>query len=102
MYMFFIGHSKSPTQQLPRYEFFYDDSIGSVSSIAQKILTALRYSSIDIDQDHSFMAEEPITYIIPTVTQQAHIYSKDVGKYITVGTGQLLMSQYKALLSEMV
>jgi len=102
MYMFFIGHSKSPTQQLPRYEFFYDDSLGSVSSIAQKILTALRYSSIDIDQDHSFMAEEPITYIIPTVTQQAHIYSKDVGKYITVGTGQLLMSQYKALLSEMV
>jgi hypothetical protein len=48
------------------------------------------------------MAEEPITYIIPTVTQQAHIYSKDVGKYITDGTGQLLMSRYKALLSEMV
>jgi len=102
MYMFFIGHSKNPNQQLPRYEFFYNDSLGSVSSIAQKILTALRYSSIDIDQDHSFMAEEPITYIIPTVTQQAHIYSKDVGKYITDGTGQLLMSRYKALLSEMV
>ncbi|MEG4345740.1 hypothetical protein QUB70_21035 [Microcoleus sp. A003_D6] len=102
MYMFFIGHSKNPNQQLPRYEFFHHDSLGSVSSIAQKILTALRYSSIDIDQDHSFMAEEPITYIIPTVTQQAHIYSKDVGKYITDGTGQLLMSRYKALLSEMV
>jgi len=98
MYMFFMGHSKNPNQQLPRYEFFYNDSLGSVSSIAEKILRALRYSNIDIDQDHSFMAEEPITYIIPTVTKQAHIYSKDVGKFITDGTGQLLMSRYKAML----
>jgi len=102
MYMFFIAHSKNPNQQLPRYEFFHHDSLGTVSSIAQKILTALRYSRIDIDQDHSFMAEEPITYIIPTVIQQAHILSKDVGKYLTDGTGELLMSRYKALVSEMV
>jgi hypothetical protein len=48
------------------------------------------------------MTEEPITYIIPTVIQQAHILSKDVGKYLTDGTGELLMSRYKALVSEMV
>lgn len=102
MYMFFIGHSKSPKQQIPRYEFFYTESMGSVLSVAQKILTALQYSSVDIDEEHSFMSDDPITYLIPTVTQQAHHYSKDVGKYITDGTAQLLMSRYKALLSEMV
>lgn len=103
MYMFFIAHSKSPERQLPRYEFFYDDSFGAVSSVAQKILTALQYSSIDIDEEHSScMSDELITYLIPIVTQQAHHYSKDLGKYITDGTGQLLMSRYKAMLSEMV
>jgi hypothetical protein len=102
MYMFFIGHSKSPKRQLPRYEFFYNDSLGEVSKVAQNILTALGYSSIEVDEEHSFMSEEPITYLIPTITQQAHRFSKDVGKYIVDGTGQLLMSRYKKLLSQML
>ena len=41
VYMFFIGHSKNPQQQLPRYEFFYSDSLGRPQEIVQKILLSL-------------------------------------------------------------
>jgi hypothetical protein len=97
-YMFFIGHSKSPQQQLPRYEFFYTDSFGSVSTIAQKVLLALRSCGFTTDHDHSFMADKPITYLIPSVTQHAHHLSKHVGSYIDTATGAWIMSRYARLL----
>jgi len=99
-YMFFIGHSKSPQQQLPRYEFFHADSSGKPYSVAKKILSALQVCSLMNDQDHSFMADEPITYLIPSVTQQAHHLSKDVGKHIDRATGQWIMAQYHNLVSK--
>ena len=98
MYMFFIGHSKTPQHQLPRYEFFYDDS-APIPIFLQKILSALQYCSIMSDHDHSFMADEPIIYLIPSVTQQAHRLSKDVGKIIDRATGQKIMAQYRRMLS---
>ena len=100
LYMFFIGHSKSPQQQLPRYEFFHADSLGSPLSIAQKILSALQTCSLMSDKDHSFMADEPITYLLPSVTQQAHKLSKDVGKHIDRATGQWIMAQYRDLVTK--
>lgn len=99
LYMFFIGHSKTPQQQLPRYEFFYDDSV-PIPIFIQKILSALQYCSVMSDHDHSFMADEPITYLIPSVTQQAHLLSKDVGKLIDKATGQRIMAQYRMMLSK--
>ena len=99
LYMFFIGHSKSPQQQLPRYEFFYSPDIGSPTSIAKKILGAIRTCSLVNDRDHSMMSDEPITYLLPSVTQQAHHLSKDVGKYIDRATGQWIMAQYQKLIS---
>jgi NurA domain len=98
VYMFFIGHSKSPQQQLPRYEFFYTDSFGPISEVAQKILSALQHCGLMNDNDHSFMADKPITYLIPSVTQQAHLLSKDVGKYIDTATGQWIMARYRSFL----
>ena len=100
LYMFFIGHSKSPQQQLPRYEFFYDESFGNVNKIAVNILAALQHCGLLIDRDHSFMSDEPVTYLLPNVIQQAHLLSKDVGKSIDSATGQWIMSRYKRMLSK--
>lgn len=97
VYMLFVGHSKSPQQQLPRYEFFYDESLGSVHSVARKILAALRHCGLMRDEDHSFMADKPISYLLPSVTQHAHLLSKDVGKHIDRATGQWIMAQYSSL-----
>lgn len=98
VFMFFIGHSKSPQQQLPRYEFFYAESMGVLTEIQQRILSALQKCSLMGDEDHSFMADKPITYLIPSVTQQAHLLSKDVGKYIDTSTGQWIMAKYRDML----
>ena len=100
VYMFFIGHSKSPQQQLPRYEFFYADSFGPVQQLADKVFAALRYCGLMSDHDHSIMADKPITYLLPSVTQQAHFLSKDVGRYIDSSTGQWIMARYRALISK--
>ena len=102
VYMFFIGHSKSPQQQLPRYEFFCSDYIDPILTTTQKILSALQHCSLMSDEDHSFMADNPITYLIPAVTQQAHLLSKDVGKYIDSATGQWIMARYRSMLPKMV
>ena len=99
LYMFYIGHSKSPQQQLPRYEFFHTGNTSSPSTIAQQILFALQTCSLMSDKDHSFMADEPITYLLPSVTQQAHYLSKNVGKHIDRATGQWIMAQYQNLIS---
>ncbi len=98
VYMFFIGHSKSPQQQLPRYEFFYTESLGTISEVQQKTLSALQHCGLMNDEDHSFLADKPITYLIPSVTQQAHLLSKDVGKYIDTATGQWIMARYRSML----
>ncbi|NJN94195.1 MAG: hypothetical protein HC875_08930 [Anaerolineales bacterium] len=100
VYMFFIGHSKSPQQQLPRYEFFCSDYLGPVLTATQKILSALQLCTLMSDEDHSFMADKPVTYLIPAVTQQAHLLSKDVGKYIDTATGQWIMARYRGMLQK--
>lgn len=97
-YMFFIGHSKSPQIQLPRYEFFDGGPDVPVQINAQKIMSGLQQCGFMNDEDHSFMADKPVSYLIPAVTQQAHILSKDVGKYIDSTTGQWIMARYRTML----
>ncbi len=96
VYMFFIGHARTPQQQLPRYEFFYTDSLGPLTTAASKVLSALQYCGLMNDDDHSFMSDKPVTYLIPSVTQQAHLLSKDVGKYVDTATGQWIMARYQS------
>lgn len=100
-YMFFIGHSNTPTKLLPRYEFFSENN-DSIETISAKILTAIKYCSFEVDEDHSFMSDEAITYLIPSVTQQSHIYSKDVGKWLTQNVKQQLLSKYQSFIKTIV
>lgn len=98
LYIFFIGHSKSPQQQLPRYEFFHFDALGGPLQVARRVLSALRHCGLMNDSDHSFMSTDPVTYLIPAVTQHAHTLSKDVGKAIDSATGQWIMARYRRFL----
>ncbi|MGK7933437.1 MAG: hypothetical protein AB4041_18670 [Microcystaceae cyanobacterium] len=100
-YIFFIGHSNTPTKLLPRYEFFAEND-DNIEAICAKILTAIKHCSFNVDEDHSFMSDDPITYLIPSVTEQAHRFSKDVGKSITDNTKSQLWSQYLTLMNKMV
>lgn len=93
--MFFLGHSKSPQQQLPRYEFFHFGELGNPTQVAQAVLSAVRFCGLMNDNDHSYMAAEPVTYLIPSVTHHAHNLSKDVGKAIDRQTGQWIMGRYR-------
>ncbi len=101
VYMFFIGHSKSPQQQLPRYEFYYHESYGDVAEVARKIFAAIQHCGLSVDEDHNFMTDQPITYLLPSVTQHAHHLSKDVGHLINTETGQKIMARYKSLIPQM-
>ena len=94
IYMFFVGHSKNPQQQLPRYEFFYADSLGEPQELVKKILSSLQVCGFSIDRDHSFMAREPVRYLIPTVTQQAHYLSKQAGEQIASDVGQKINARF--------
>lgn len=98
LYMFFMGHSKSPQQQIPRYEFFHASTMDPLPIVTQKILSGLQHCGLSIDRDHSFMADKPITYLMPSVTQQAHRLSKDVGRQIDKNTGQWIMARYRSML----
>lgn len=99
VFMFFMGHSKSPQQQLPRYEFFAPGTRGQEIGVAEQLLAALQQCGLMDDHDHSFMADQPVTYLLPSVTQQAHQVSKDVGKHIDSATGQWIMSRYRSMVT---
>ena len=101
VYMFFLGHSKSPQQQLPRYEFFFHRDVGLPLEVARAILGAVRSCSLIPDKDHSFMSDQPVTYLMPSVTQQAHELSKNVGKHIDSVTKQWIMARYRRLLDKL-
>jgi uncharacterized short protein YbdD (DUF466 family) len=101
VYMFFLGHSKTPQQQLPRYEFFHHDALGAPDDIAAAILAGLQKCSLSPDLDHSFMSDKAVTYLMPAVTQQAHELSKNVGKHIDSMTGQWIMARYRSYLDQM-
>jgi hypothetical protein len=82
-----------------QYPLFYNESLGPISRVQQKTLSSLQQCGLMNDEDHSFMVDKPITYLIPSVTQQAHLLSKDVGKYIDTATGQWIMARYRNMLS---
>ncbi|OBQ11240.1 MAG: hypothetical protein AN482_08415 [Anabaena sp. LE011-02] len=100
-YMFFIGHSNTPTKLLPRYEFFSENN-DNIETISAKILTAIKYCSFLVDEDHSFMSDEPISYLIPSVTQKSHVFSKDVGKCLTQNVKQELLYKYQSFIKQIV
>jgi len=105
-YIFFLSHSQQPNHLLPRYEFLdisSDKSPKDPETVVRQIWTAIKLCGFHVDSDHSFMSADPIKYMIPAITQQAHNYSKDVGKSITdVTVKQRLWNRYNELVNEMV
>ena len=100
-YMFFIGHSKTPNQLLPRYEFFSAND-NNIEIISAKILTAIKYCGLEVDKDHSFMSDDPISYLIPSITLESHKCSKNVGKWLTQNVKQKLLSKYQSFIQKIV
>jgi len=98
VYMCFLGHSRNPQQRIPRYEFYSRYASEQPQVETAKILNAIRMAGLHVDRDHSFMADDPVEYLIPHVTQQAHQYSKDVGKHIDRATGAWIMARYKQMI----
>ena len=99
LYMFFLGHSKSPQQRLPRYEFFHHEGMESPAKVADRIFSALRFGGLDVDTDHSYMSREDIEYLVPAVKLHAHHLSKNVGKLIDQQTGAKIMARFKSAIS---
>ncbi len=65
------------------------------------MLSSIRYSSLNIYDEHSPpLSKEPICYIIPNVTIEAHRNSKKVGAILADETAKLIMSEYQNLLSQ--
>jgi len=76
--MFFAGHSKTPEVYFPRYEFAFTGN--HVKALMMKIMSALRFASFDIDEDHLWGREEPLRTLVPTPTLIAHDVSKKMGE----------------------
>lgn len=81
--MFFAGHSKTPEFYCPRYEFVYYDNRESIKQDIIKILSALRLASFDVDEDHLWGLEEPISTLIPTPALISHNLSKKMGEELS-------------------
>ena len=94
LYMFYLGHSKSPQQRLPRYEFFHHDRMENPAKVADYIFSALRFGGLDIDTDHSYMSREDIEYLVPAAKLHAHYLSKNVGKLIDQQTRAEIMKRF--------
>lgn len=76
--MFFAGHSNSDEYYVPRYEFvYYDEYENSINEKLMQILSAIRFSVIDKDEDHMKKLDEPI--LVPSPLIYAHELSKSMG-----------------------
>lgn len=80
--MFFAGHSKTPEVYLPRYEFVFSGT--NAMSNMEKILSALRLASFEVDKDHLWGRDEPLCTLIPTPTLIAHDLSKKMGEELAL------------------
>ncbi|MGA7732750.1 MAG: hypothetical protein WCD37_15950 [Chloroflexia bacterium] len=88
--MFYIGHSGGdPPPMLPRYEFltslrnFEEDGAAAtprVEKIVRKIVDALDTAGLALDRDHNYLTNKTLVKILPFPIQQAHEYSKGLGR----------------------
>lgn len=99
LHMFYMGHSASPQQRLPRYEFFHHDGMPDPVKTAESVFAALRACGLDIDREHSHMSKDEIAYLLPGPVLEAHNLSKQVGKHIDQQTGAKIMARFKAAIA---
>ena len=101
--MFFAGHTKTDELYIPRYEYaVYLDRQRSEDNkyTIIKILSALRLASFDVDEDHLWGLEEPITTIIPTPILVAHNLSKKWGEELAASFSQRVTAEFIKRLRE--
>jgi len=101
--MFFAGHTKTDELYIPRYEFAvswekYNSEFNKET--ITKILSALRLASFDVDEDHLWGLEEPITTLIPTPILIAHNLSKKWGEELAASFSQRVTAEFIKRLRE--
>ena len=99
LHMFYLGHSASPQQRLPRYEFFHHTGMPAPVEAAESVFTALNACGLDVDREHSHMSKDEIAYLVPNPMLVAHNLSKQVGKHIDQQTGAKIMARFKNAVS---
>ena len=99
LHMFYLGHSASPQQRLPRYEFFHHDGMPEPVKAAESVFAALNACGLNIDREHSHMSKDEIAYLVPSPVLVAHDLSKQVGKHIDQQTGAKIMARFKSAIS---
>lgn len=96
--MFFAGHSRTDELYIPRYEFAvslneYLSGINIKNAIL-KILSALRLASFDVDEDHLWGLEEPISTLIPAPILITHDLSKKWGEELASSFSQRVTAEF--------
>jgi hypothetical protein len=92
---FYIGHTDGdPPPMIPRYEFLMslrdetaDDSgerwreaAKRIDETVTRIVDALDAAGLAIDRDHNFLSGKTLVKLLPFPIQQAHEYSKTLGR----------------------
>lgn len=98
--MFFAGHATTNEQFLPRYEFsvslpeFAARSQSQLADDIIRILSAIRSASFDLDEDHLWGLDEPITTLLPLPLLVAHNISKQVGSELALDYKQRALAEF--------
>lgn len=98
--MFFVGHARTNEQFLPRYEYavqLSNQDFSHPKAINNKILQllgGLRSATFDLDEDHLWGLEEPITTLVPIPILIAHNVSKQVGSELALDYKQRAMAEF--------
>jgi len=103
--MFFAGHTKSEELYIPRYEYAVDlneqeSRHDSYRNTIVRVLSALRLASFDVDEDHLWGLEEPITTLVPTPLLVAHDLSKKWGEDLASNFSQRVTAEFIKRLRE--
>lgn len=101
--MFFAGHAKTDELYIPRYEYavlLEKCQSENNKDMLNKILSALRLASFDVDEDHLWGLEEPIMTLIPTPILVAHDLSKKWGEELASSFSQRVTAEFIKRLKE--
>ena len=94
--MFFAGHSKTDELYIPRYEFvmFGEPDLAKLQDTTNRILSGLRLASFDVDEDHLWGLEDPISTLVPMPILVAHNISKTSGEELASNFAQTATAEF--------
>lgn len=105
---FYIGHTDGdPPPMVPRYEFLTslrdETDAGSeegqqkaaqrVEETIRRIVDAIDAAGLAIDRDHNFLSGKTLVKLLPFPIQQAHEYSKTLGKKLEAELKSIVVSR---------